>query len=122
MSAKVLVVDRSEMVRDLHSFLLQCGGFQVEAAENGSEATEILLRRRFDLIVTGLNMPKMDGYSLTKSIRAAKGYENTPIMMVSTESDEADKSKGYAAGVNVYVVKPATKHNLVTNAKMLLGN
>ncbi len=119
MTVKALVVDDSRMVRDLHAFMLQSGGYEVDGAETGSEALERILTKKYDLIVTDINMPQMDGYELTKSIRQMEGYETTPIIMVSTEAEAADKAKGFEAGANVYVVKPATVNTLVTNAQML---
>lgn len=121
MTTKALVVDDSLMVRDLHAFMLRTGGYDVDIAQNGSEALERLLIRRYDLVVTDINMPQMDGYELVRSIRATEGYQDTPIIIVSTESEAADKAKGFEAGANVYVVKPATANDLVLNAKMLLG-
>ena len=121
MSIKALVVDDSQMVRDLHAFMLQSGGYDVHSAENGSDALEKLLVRHYDLIVTDINMPQMDGYELVRSIRKLSGYAAVPIIIVSTESEAVDKSKGFEAGANVYIVKPATANDLVLNAKMLLG-
>ncbi len=122
MTIKTLVVDDSRMVRDLHSFMLQSGGHEVEGAENGSEALERILTEKYDLIVTDINMPKMDGYELARSVRQTEGYQNTPIIMVSTESEAADKAKGFEAGANVYVVKPASAETLLTNAQMLVAH
>ncbi len=121
MGAKALVVDDSKIVRDLHAFYLQCGGFEVDAAENGSEAMEKLLTQRFDLIVTDINMPQMDGYEFTRRVRATEGYEKIPVIIVSTESEAQDKTKGFEAGADVYVVKPASAEELVGHAKLLVG-
>jgi two-component system chemotaxis response regulator CheY len=109
------------MVRNLHAFMLQSGGFEVSLAENGSEALEKLLLDAYDLVVTDINMPQMDGYELVRSIRSMAPYRQTPIIIVSTESEAADKARGFEAGANVYVVKPTTADDLVLNAEMLLG-
>lgn len=121
MTTKALVVDDSQMVRDLHAFMLQTGGYDVSIAENGSEALEKLLSTAYDIVVTDINMPQMDGYELVRAIRAMPPYRETPIIIVSTESEAADKARGFEAGANVYVVKPATATDLVLNAQMLLG-
>jgi two-component system, chemotaxis family, chemotaxis protein CheY len=121
MNGKVLIVDDSKVVRDLHGFMLESGGYEVHHAVNGSEALEKVLATQFDLIVTDVNMPQMDGYELTRRIRATAGYESTPIIIVSTESEAKDKTRGFEAGANVYVVKPARPNHLLANAKMLLG-
>ena len=120
MVVKALVVDDSKIVRDMHSFFLETGGFEVESAENGSEAIEKLLMRRFDVIVTDINMPQMDGYEFTRRVRQTRGYEKTPVIMVSTEAEAKDKTLGFEAGANVYVVKPTTAEELVAHAKFLV--
>ena len=121
MNGKVLVVDDSKVTREMHGFMLESGGFEVHYAVNGSEASEKVLTAQFDLIVTDVNMPQMDGYELTRRIRATPGYESTPVIIVSTESEAKDKTRGFEAGANVYVVKPARPSHLVGNAKMLLS-
>jgi two-component system chemotaxis response regulator CheY len=121
MSAKVLIVDDSRTVRDLHGFMLESGGYQVCQAINGSEGLEVALSTQFDLIVTDVNMPQMDGYEFTRRLRATTGYETTPVIIVSTESEARDKTRGFEAGANVYVVKPARPNDLLANARMLLG-
>jgi two-component system chemotaxis response regulator CheY len=66
-------------------------------------------------------MPQMDGYEFTRRLRATTGYETTPVIIVSTESEARDKTRGFEAGANVYVVKPARPNDLLANARMLLG-
>jgi len=108
------------MVRNLHGFMLQSAGYEIHEAENGSDAIEQLLRAKFDLIVTDVNMPQMDGYEFTRKAREVEGYEETPIVIVSTESEAADKSKGFEAGANMYIVKPVKPEELVMHAQMLV--
>jgi len=121
MSQKILIVDDSNVVLNLHSYILESAGYKCALAENGYLALEILLREPFHLIVTDVNMPKMDGYALTRSIRATNGYRDTPVIMISTEEEATDKIKGMEAGANVYMVKPAQPAALVTKVKMLLA-
>jgi len=120
-AARVLLIDDSEVVRDLHSFLLQSGGYEVYTATNGSEALEKAVMSRFDLIITDINMPQMDGYEFIRHIRITPGYESTPIIIVSTESEARDKRKGFEVGANAYVVKPAKVNSLLGNARLLLA-
>jgi len=122
MTTRVLVVDDSQMVRDLHTFMLRSGGFEVRQSANGCEALELLLLERFDLVVSDVNMPKMDGLELTRRIRATDGYAQTTIILVSTEVEAKDRLNGLRAGANVYVVKPARANELLHYARMLLGN
>jgi len=121
MGAKVLVVDDSRMARELHAFMLRSAGFDVREAENGSDAFEKLLCDSFDVVITDINMPQMDGYELIRRLRATKAYTDTPVIIVSTESEATDKSRGFEAGANVYVVKPTRPADLIANVHMLLG-
>lgn len=121
MSKRVLVVDDSAIVRNIHSFMLKSGGFEVVEASNGYEAMEKLLESQFDLVVTDVNMPKMDGYSLCEAIRKESQYAETPIIIISTESEAEDKLRGFKAGANVYVIKPVKSEELIQNAKMLVA-
>ncbi len=81
----------------------------------------LLLGEWFDLIVSDVNMPKMDGLELTRRIRATAGDQRTPVILVSTEAEAHDRVNGLRAGANVYVVKPARANDLVLHARMLLG-
>ena len=121
MSKKILIVDDSEIVLRLHSYILEEAGLECVTATNGFAAMEILLREPVDLVITDINMPRMNGYELTRKIRETEGYEATPIIIISTEEEARDKMKGMEAGANVYIVKPAQPDVLVTNVKMLLG-
>ena len=121
MPKKVLIVDDSKIVQNMHSFILKEAGYECSTADNGFVALEMLAREPYDLIVCDVNMPRMDGYELTRRVRKTEGYENTPVIMISTEKEAADKMKGMEAGANVYIVKPAKPEELVMNAKMLLG-
>ncbi len=119
--AKVLIVDDSDIVLNLHSHIFELAGFDVAVAENGFVALEVLNREKIDLIVTDINMPRMDGYELIRKIRKTENYENVPIIIISTEEEAKDIMKGMEAGANLYVVKPADPDKLITNANMLLG-
>lgn len=120
MSEKILIVDDSAIVRNLHSFMLKTAGFEIEEAVNGYEAIEKLLNSKFDLIVADINMPKMDGYTLCKEVRSKTEYKDIPIIIISTEAEAEDKIQGFKAGANLYLVKPVKAEELVENVKMLL--
>jgi len=121
MGAKILVVDDSAIVRQMHAFMLRSAGFEVAEAENGAEALEAALSERFDLILTDINMPVMDGYELTRRLRQMPEYTSTPIVIVSTESEAQDKTLGFEAGANLYIVKPAQRDQLVSNINLILA-
>ncbi|MGZ3634310.1 MAG: response regulator [Parachlamydiaceae bacterium] len=118
---KILIVDDSKLVLSLHANILKKMGFECIPAENGFIGFELCMKNKFDMILTDINMPKMDGYDLTKKIRALDGYSETPIIMISTEKEAQDKSKGFEAGVNVYIVKPVDSEDLMMHVKILLG-
>ncbi|MDH5559535.1 MAG: response regulator [Deltaproteobacteria bacterium] len=120
MSFKVLVIDDSPIVRNLHSVMLKSAGFEVTEAENGYDALEKSLSVNFDLLIVDINMPKMDGYTFCREIRSSDGYKEVPIIIVSTEAEAEDKMKGFKAGANLYLFKPVKSDVLIENAKMLL--
>ena len=101
-----LVVDDAPTVRMYHGGVLRAAGFTVEEAANGFEALEMLLARRYDLVVTDVNMPQMDGLTLVRRLRAEALGRSVPVITISTESQESDADAGYAAGANLYLVKP----------------
>jgi len=122
MPEKIIVVDDSPVVRNIHTFMIESAGYKVVTASNGYEASEILLQDDdFSLIVTDINMPKMDGYTLIREIRKIDQYKDTPIIIISTESEAKDKQKGFNAGANIYIVKPVDQKELIMNINMLLG-
>lgn len=122
MAKRVLVVDDSAIVRNIHSFMLKSDGFEVSEASNGYEAMEKLLESKFDLVVTDINMPKMDGYALCEAIRKEAQYANIPVIIISTESEAGDKLRGFKAGANLYVIKPVKSDELIQNANMLVSS
>ena len=120
MSYNVLVIDDSPIVRNLHSVMLKSVNFDVTEAENGYDALEKALNADFDLMVVDINMPKMDGFTFCKEIRANQRHKDVPIIIISTESEAEDKMKGFKAGANLYLVKPVKADVLIENAKMLV--
>jgi len=121
-ASKILVVDDSNIVLNLHSYILEQAGYICAGALNGYVAIEILLKEHYDLIITDVNMPKMDGYELTRRIREYEEYKQTPIIIVSSEQEAKDKTRGFEAGANVFIVKPTEPAHMVTNVKMLLDD
>ena len=106
MNKIALIADDSSTVRKFVSFALKSMGIEVVAASDGIDALEKLNTESFDLVITDLNMPHLDGYELISSIREIKDYEEIPIIILSSESSEEDKSKGFSVGANSYMIKP----------------
>jgi two-component system, chemotaxis family, chemotaxis protein CheY len=121
MKKTILVVDDSEFVRNYHSHILQQAGFDVITAMDGSDGLEKLYTRTCDLIMTDINMARMDGYEFIRRVRAEAKYLELPIIIVSTESESRDKMKGFQAGANLYLQKPCSPEMMVENLRMVLA-
>jgi two-component system chemotaxis response regulator CheY len=116
----VLIVDDSEFVRNYHSYILEQANFQVITAVDGSDGLEKLYSNSFDLILSDINMSNMDGYEFIRRVRADNKFKSLPIIIVSTESEGRDKTKGFEAGANLYIVKPCSPEMMVENIRMIL--
>jgi two-component system chemotaxis sensor kinase CheA len=101
----VLVVDDSLTTRTLHRDLLAGAGYEVVAASNGAEAWDLLGQRRFDLVVTDVLMPDVDGWELTRRVRQHPRMANLPVILVTTLGSAEDQERGVRVGANAYVVK-----------------
>lgn len=122
MGKHILVVDDSKTIRNLVAFVLKAEGFKVSTAEDGLDAMEKLYNLDpVDLIVSDVNMPRMDGFTFIKNIRMQDAYKDIPIIVLSTEGQEKDMQTGLNIGANLYMVKPAQPEKMVRNIKMLLG-
>jgi len=116
----ILIVDDSEFVRSYHSYILEQAHFQVITAVDGSDGLEKLYTNSCDLVLTDINMSNMDGYEFIRRIRAEGKYNSLPIVIVSTESEARDKTKGFDAGANLYLVKPSSPEMMIENIRMIL--
>ena len=122
MGKHILVVADSKTIRNLVAFVLKAEGFKVSTAEDGLDAMEKLYNLDpVDLIVSDVNMPRMDGFTFIKNIRMQDAYKDIPIIVLSTEGQEKDIQTGLNIGANLYMVKPAQPEKMVRNIKMLLG-
>jgi two-component system, chemotaxis family, chemotaxis protein CheY len=117
----ILIVDDSEFVRSYHSYILQQAEFQVITAVDGSDGLEKLFTNSCDLVLTDINMGNMDGYEFIRRVRADGKYGSLPIIIVSTESEGKDKTKGFEAGANLYIVKPSTPEMMIENIRMMMA-
>ena len=120
MRKKVLIVDDSEFVRNYHSYILEQAQFDVVTAIDGSEGLEKLYACEFDLVLSDINMSNMDGYEFIRRVRTDARYDSLPIIIVSTESESREKSRGFEAGATLYLVKPCTPEMMVENIRMVL--
>ncbi len=110
----VLIVEDSKAIRSMMRVSLEETGefFAVEAG-NGFEALKTLPTRPFDLIITDINMPDINGLELISFVKSNAAYKDIPLIIVSTEKSEKDKQRGIALGAAGYVVKPFKKEDLM---------
>ncbi len=116
---KILVVDDSPVVRNFHMNILKQVGFTVEDAEDGIVALEKSLTEDFDLILCDINMANMDGLTFVKKFREQE--KETPVIIISTQEEEHQKTEGFKAGANFYIVKPVSPERLIEHIKLLLN-
>ncbi len=102
----VLVVDDSPSMRSMISLTLGQAGYQTSEAVDGVKALVAAREDLFDLVITDINMPEMDGIQLIKELRGINQYKFTPILVLTTESGTDMKMKGKAAGATGWIVKP----------------
>lgn len=122
--AKILIIDDSAMVRKFYTYILSSFGYQVCEAEDGYLALEILLAdndEKIDLVITDVNMPRMDGFTFITEMRKNAGHQLTPILIVTTQDHERDVKRGLSLGANLYFIKPVDPEKLVQCVREILG-
>ncbi len=119
--ASILAVDDSASMRQMVAFTLKNAGHQVTEAADGLQALELAKRQNFDVVISDVNMPKMDGITLIKQLRLLSAYRMVPILMLTTESGGDKKSEGKAAGATGWIVKPFSPEQLLQTVKKVTG-
>lgn len=114
MPKTVLIVDDSKTIRDMVSFTLKKEGFDTVEAGDGQDALSKIGAARFDLVISDVNMPRMDGLSLTKQLRQQPAFRSTPILILTTEADAAKKAAGKEAGATGWILKPFDPEKLLS--------
>lgn len=115
MAKKILAVDDSPTVRTSIKLALEGAGFELEFAGDGSDALDKVKKEKgkFDLIITDLNMPQLDGICFIRAVRNMPEYRYTPILMLTTESQTVKKEEGKKAGATGWIVKPFKAEQLL---------
>lgn len=121
MAKKILSVDDSASIRQMVTFTLNSAGYDVIEAVDGQEGLEMAQAQVVDLVLTDQNMPRMDGLTLIKSLRGLTAYNRVPILMLTTESGDAMKAQGKAAGATGWLVKPFDPQKLLEVVKKVIG-
>jgi two-component system chemotaxis response regulator CheY len=106
MTKTILTVDDSRTMRDMLMIALSGAGYTVVQAEDGVHGLEVLEGTTPDVIITDINMPRMDGFGFIENVRRDKRHRAVPILVLTTESDPAKKDRARAAGATGWIVKP----------------
>ena len=121
-SARVLVVDDSPTMRQLIVFALRrVSGLQVDEAGDGVAALKMLSTQSYDLMVTDINMPTMDGLKLISLLRNDNKYNALPIIVITTEGAASDRDRATALGADTYLTKPIQTARIIDAARSLLA-
>jgi two-component system chemotaxis response regulator CheY len=121
MAKTVLAIDDSASIRQMVAFTLKSSGYEVVEAVDGMDGLDKAKSKTFNLILSDQNMPRMDGITLIKSLRAMPQYKTVPILMLTTESSDAMKQQGRAAGATGWLVKPFDPQKLIEVVKKVIG-
>lgn len=121
MSKNILVVDDSASIRQVVGIALKGAGYDVVEACDGTDALGKLEGSRFHLIISDVNMPKMDGITLLKELKKRSDTKFTPVIMLTTESESAKKEQGRDAGAKAWVVKPFQPQQMLAAVSKLIS-
>jgi two-component system, chemotaxis family, chemotaxis protein CheY len=122
MSFTALVVEDSPTMRQLIVYALsRVRGLTVIEADSGVEALKKLASNQFDIILTDINMPIMDGLKLVKRVRSDEALKNIPIIIITTEGANEDRQRALALGANAYITKPIQAPQVIAEVKRLLS-
>ncbi len=121
MSVKILAVDDSASMRQMVTFTLKGAGYDVEEAADGQQALDKAKGDKFNLVISDVNMPVMDGITLIKELRGLPDYKFIPILMLTTESTGDKKQEGKSAGATGWIVKPFNPEQLLATIKKVVG-
>ena len=121
MAKSILAVDDSASIRSMVSFTLKSAGYEVIEAVDGVDALTKAKTKTMNMVLTDQNMPRMDGLTLVKNLRGLAQYKTVPILMLTTESSDAMKVQGRAAGATGWLVKPFDPQKLIEVVKKVIG-
>jgi CheY-like chemotaxis protein len=119
---RVLVVEDSIGVRELQRVILEGAGYDVATAVDGLDGASRLTGVPVDLVLSDVEMPGMDGFSLTREIRRTRGWENVPVVIMTSRGDQADQRAGLDAGASAYLLKSEfDQAELIDTVRRLVG-
>jgi two-component system chemotaxis response regulator CheY len=117
---QILTVDDSGSIRQMVGFTLRKAGYEVTEAVDGKDGQDQCGRQKFDLVITDLNMPNVDGIQMITAIRKLPGYAFVPVLMLTTESQADKKDAGRKAGATGWIVKPFNADQLIAVVQKLV--
>ncbi len=117
----VLVADDDRLIRELVQFRLERSGYAVVTAEDGDEALRLARERLPDLVVLDVMMPGLNGYEVTRSLRAGETTKRIPVILLTARVQEADVAQGFEAGADDYLTKPFSPQELRARVQAILG-
>ena len=120
MMYSILVVEDNTPTRLILNSIFQNAGYQVTTASDGVEALAQLGEQHFDLVISDLQMPNMDGLAFARELRSRQAYAHTPFIMLTTQTSKSIREQGAAADVHVWIMKPLNPEALVDNVNTLL--
>jgi two-component system, chemotaxis family, chemotaxis protein CheY len=119
--AHILVVDDSRSIRELARGVLEGAGYTVATAADGVEGMQQVRSQQFDLVLSDVNMPNMDGMSFVFKLRRLENYQDVPVLMVTTESADNKKERARTSGANGWLQKPFDPERLLAAVGSLVG-
>ncbi len=119
--ARILIAEDERDIRELITFTLEFGGFQVIAAANGQEAVELARQHRPDLIILDVRMPKMTGYEACRILKSQEETRSIPVVFLSAKGQEAEIRQGMEAGADAYIIKPFAPDELLQQVQAILS-
>jgi DNA-binding response OmpR family regulator len=119
--ASILVADDEQDIRELVAYRLSRSGYLIIEARDGEEAFQLAAGQTLDMAVLDVMMPRLNGFELTQRLRSTPATERLPILLMSASVQEADISRGFAAGADGYLTKPFTPNQLLTRVREVLS-
>ena len=113
MPKRIMTIDDSKTIRDMLKLTLVDAGFEVFQAVDGQDGVDMLDKQQVDVVITDINMPKMDGYEVIRHLRGIPKHKNTPILVLTTESETEKRNIARQAGATGWMVKPFDPEQLI---------
>ena len=120
MAARILVVEDEEGIREIEKIVLEKDGYTVDTAEDARVGLEKASRGGFDLIISDIMMPGMDGFQLIQELRKVPGAKGVPVIFITAMEEQRDKIKGLNLGAVEYITKPFSTRDLLEKIKEVL--